>query len=394
MMGIKRRFSRFNGCLPSPFDERDYKIARLVPIAPKFIPEEYVVLRPEKIKDQGDIGSCVGQALATAREIGEALQKHICEFSPGYIYANRDGHTYYGEGMIPREAISTLLKSGVPRLQFFPYNDLYPQLKARLDEVKAACDLDAAPYRITAYAHLYTARDIKIALMETGAVPVVYNLYESFHTASWGGIVPIPDRANEGWIGNHMMLIIGWKRIGGAERWIVLNSWGQWWGDNGLCYIPTNGYDFDEAWSLSDEIYPAGQDTFKTIKFSVKPELSRRVTLDDVNFQLPTGIQMKNGRIMVPLRFFSESLGCYVRWNESEKKVTIISEDDDKTIEIIMTVNEKIYTVNGEQNEMDVAPFIVEPGFTLVPLRFVTENLDCVVDWNEQEREATVTRNS
>jgi len=348
-------------------------------------------MRPTTIKNQGEIRSCVGHALASSREIGEALQKHICEFSPGYIYANREEHTYFDEGMIPREAIASLKKSGVPRYQLFPYNETYPSVKQKLDETKTACDLDAEPHRISAYAQLYSVLDVKTALLSIGAVPVAYTLYESFYSVSSDGLVPIPNKKKESWLGNHMMLIIGWKKIGGVECWIVLNSWGQWWGDKGLCYIPTKGYDFTEAWSLTDEVYPAREVTFKTIKFSIKPELSRRVTLDDVKFELPVGIQMKNSRIMVPLRFFSESLGCYVRWSGAEQKITILFESDGKVTEIIMTLDEKLYTVNGEEKEMDVEPFLVDPGFTLVPLRFVAENLDCQVDWDADTQEATVS---
>ena len=385
-------FGKYHGCIPSPPDERDYRIARLVPKAPVFLPGEYVILRPAKIKDQGNIGSCVGQALASAREIGEALQKHICELSPGYIYANRDGHSCFEEGMIPREAISSLLRNGVPNLQLFPYNDTYPSLKAKLKEVKAACDSDAEPHRITAYARLYTTNDIKSALIEVGAVPVVYDLYESFTSALFDGIVPAPDITKENYIGGHMMLIIGWKKLAGVEHWIVLNSWGEWWGDRGLCYIPIKGYDFNEAWSLTDGIYPAQEVIFKTIKFSADPELCKTVTLDNISYKMSVGIQMRNGRTMVPLRFFSESLGFYVRWDEAEKKITVISGNNEELTEIILTVNDTHFTVNGEEKEMDVEPYITDEGFTMVPLRFLAENLNCTVDWDAGTRVTTVTR--
>jgi hypothetical protein len=294
--------------------------------------------------------------------------------------------------MIPREAIDSLMKKGVPRLQLFPYNDTYKLLNQKLKEVKSECDIDAEPHRISAYAHLYTMNDIKTALMEVGAVPVVYDLYESFNNALFDGIVPAPNTKKEYWIGGHMMLIIGWKKIAGEEHWIVLNSWGKWWGDNGLCYIPVNSYEFSEAWSLTDGIYPAREITFKTIKFSVKPELRNQVTLDGINFAMSAGIQIKNNRIMVPLRFFSESLGCYIRWDAAEKKITIIPEFNGGLTEIIMTVNEKLYTVNGIEKEMDVEPFIIDTGFTMAPLRFIVENLNCTVEWDTETCEATVTR--
>ena len=392
MMKEIREYGKFNGCLPSPPDARDYRIARLVPKAPVYLPGEFILLRPAEIKDQGDIGSCVGHTLASSREIGEALQKHICEFSPGYIYANREGHSHFDEGMIPREAIDSLMKKGVPKLQLFPYNDTYEKLTMKLREVKSACDIDAEPNRISAYARLYTAHDVKTALLEVGAVPVVYDLYESFSTALYDGIVPTPNQKKENWIGGHMMLIIGWKKIAAEEHWIVLNSWGKWWGDRGLCYIPIKGYDFSEAWSLTDGIFPARESTFKTVKFSIKPKLYKQVSLDGISFVMPIGVAMKNNRIMIPLRFFSESFGCYIRWEEAEKRITIISEHNDVMIEIVMTINEKRCMVNGEEKEMDVEPYIVD-GFTMAPLRFITENLNCTVDWDDETCEATVTRN-
>jgi hypothetical protein len=124
----------------------------------------------------------------------------------------------------------------------------------------------------------------------------------------------------------------------------------------------------------------------------VKPELRNQVTLDGINFAMSAGIQIKNNRIMVPLRFFSESLGCYVSWDAAEKRITIIPELNDEMTEIIMTVNEKRYTVNGEEKETDVAPYIVD-GSTMAPLRVITENLNCTVEWDAETCEATVTRN-
>ena len=47
-------FNQFNGALPSPPDERDYGIARLVAEAPA-LPDEFISVRPYKIKNQGSV---------------------------------------------------------------------------------------------------------------------------------------------------------------------------------------------------------------------------------------------------------------------------------------------------------------------------------------------------
>ena len=43
---------------------------------------------------------------------------------------------------------------------------------------------------------------------------------------------------------DHAVVIVGWDRDAGGEYWIVKNSWGDWWGEDGyfkiyfgLCYV-------------------------------------------------------------------------------------------------------------------------------------------------------------
>ena len=62
-----------------------------------------------------------------------------------------------------------------------------------------------------------------------------------------------------------------------------------------------------------------------------------------------------------------------------------------KTIEI--TVGETDVYVSEqtvEHKTVDSAPYI-ENGRTMVPIRFITENFDASVDWNEAQQKVTVT---
>ena len=47
------------------------------------------------------------------------------------------------------------------------------------------------------------------------------------------------------------------------------------------------------------------------------------------------------------------------------------------------------YSINGEQREMDIAPIITE-GRTLLPIRYVTEPLGAVLDWEPVEKKVTI----
>ena len=84
----------------------------------------------------------------------------------------------------------------------------------------------------------------------------------------------------------------------------------------------------------------------------------------------------QEGRTLVPVRFVSEELGATVEWVESTRDVIIKKGSDTVT----MRVNSKAVTKNGSLSSMDVAPTITN-GRTMVPLRFVSEQLGVGVRW-------------
>ena len=77
-----------------------------------------------------------------------------------------------------------------------------------------------------------------------------------------------------------------------------------------------------------------------------------------------------NDRTYVPFRALGEAIGAEVVWDNDARTVTYTL---GKT-EVVMTIGEKTYTVNGEEKTMDVAPEITSDR-TYVPVRFVGEAL-------------------
>ena len=63
-----------------------------------------------------------------------------------------------------------------------------------------------------------------------------------------------------------------------------------------------------------------------------------------------------------------------------------------KKITVLLKIGSKIITINGEEKEMDVAPFI-EPksGRTLVPIRFISEAFGADVQWEPEFKVVTIT---
>ncbi len=99
----------------------------------------------------------------------------------------------------------------------------------------------------------------------------------------------------------------------------------------------------------------------------------------------------KWGRTVVPIRAIVEALGGTIEWDGKERKVTILFNDTN----IELWIGKPRAQVNGvmkwiDENNHDVKPIIIN-GRTMLPLRFVAENLGCTVNWDEATRTITIT---
>ncbi|CAH0122209.1 hypothetical protein PAE9249_04756 [Paenibacillus sp. CECT 9249] len=99
--------------------------------------------------------------------------------------------------------------------------------------------------------------------------------------------------------------------------------------------------------------------------------------LDGESLSLPEEITMKNNSVMIPLRVVVEELGFQVDWDAKTRTVTI--HKSDQVIKLV--VDKKEAEVNGKKIALDTLPYI-KSGTTLVPLRFVGEQMGLVVDWD------------
>ncbi|MCX6097204.1 MAG: stalk domain-containing protein, partial [Caldiserica bacterium] len=115
---------------------------------------------------------------------------------------------------------------------------------------------------------------------------------------------------------------------------------------------------------------------------------STTATINGKNVALDQPPIIENDRTLVPFRFLGEAIGAQVAWNPVNKMVTYAYGD----VSIVLIIGSTTAVVNGKQVVMDVAPRIIPAtGRTVVPLRFVTENLGAKVEWNATTRMVTVT---
>lgn len=234
------------GALPSPFDTRDYKLKKKVARSNIF-PEEFE-LPMVRVKNQGQISSCVAHSISEVIEYFNAVQTgELEEMSTGYIYGNRRNSLHKLEGMYTRQALANAVKYGDVKKSLFHWNievpDAIELFEEHFDELQPA----GLPYAITSYYRVKTIDEIKTALMNHGPVVMAITWYNDMKVRRDNGIMESSFLKSFRGSG-HCMVIYGWNKDG----WKVWNSWGKSWGINGTFVYPFK-YPIDEAWGTIDQ---------------------------------------------------------------------------------------------------------------------------------------------
>lgn len=119
--------------------------------------------------------------------------------------------------------------------------------------------------------------------------------------------------------------------------------------------------------------------------FSVAQQISATVNAEPVHF---TGVQpmMINGRVMIPLRGVLEKMGVYVDWDPATH---YIHASDGNGRDVQLRTGERQALVNGQEVALD-SPAVMMHGRAMVPLRFLSESMGAVVDWNPYDHTAAI----
>lgn len=320
------------GAIQSPSDPRDYiykTLRRPVGLPNKFSRRQLF----GSVRNQGQYGSCVGFGAGGVKDGQEGVNYPGggVTISPLFIYTcckQMDGIPTV-EGTYPRVAMEVLHKLGACKEQTFPYSKMsWPMMTA----IPPGANEEAKTFKIGAYARVQTVAEVKQALVEDGPVLGAVLVCSNFMFPEPGGLIGIP----EGTVyGGHAVCVVGYDDTktwrGHAGFFEVRNSWGPDWGDEGYCWIP---YDF-------------------------------------FNFRLDTGQPV---------------------WMESWSSVDVILPPL-QAKEIIMWAGKNIARVDGREVQLDQAPYIV-PGVdrTVVPIRFVAENMGYIVEWEAATKRIRLTR--
>ena len=95
---------------------------------------------------------------------------------------------------------------------------------------------------------------------------------------------------------------------------------------------------------------------------------------------------IQDGRTLVPLRGVFDAMGYEIKWLEDSKTAALIKDG----VSIIIKIGSNEIKANGNSVSVDVPAQIINSR-TMIPLRAVAEISNATVEWNKDERLASVT---
>lgn len=97
--------------------------------------------------------------------------------------------------------------------------------------------------------------------------------------------------------------------------------------------------------------------------------------------------EMVNGKVMVPLRVVGEQLGYQFKWEPQTYRISI----QKNSMDMSMYVGRTSADVNGKTISLDTPP-VLHGNSTMVPLRFVGEQMGLKVDWNNKNKSVNLSQ--
>lgn len=224
-------------------DSRDFVFKITNPRAFENLPPK-VDQRPDcpPVYDQGGLGSCTGQAIAGMLHylMNKLGAKTVFQPSPLFIYWNEraiEGTLMFDAGAMIRDGIKVVNKLGICPEEMWAYDD--GPIKFRLKPNRKCYKRALLSQSLMYEAVPQDLNTMKKLLAEGYQIVIGFMVYESFMTSTVAktGVGPAP-KPGEKLLGGHAVVIVGYDDNDDGGRFILRNSWGKGWGQDGYFTLP------------------------------------------------------------------------------------------------------------------------------------------------------------
>ena len=239
------------GWKKDPHNPKDFKFEQLKPrLTVVSTSDEHIINERAPIFDQGRLSSCVANATCGALEIllGLSDSAEPPRLSRLFIYWNARVYTKetnLDEGTYIRDAFDSLRTLGVCLESTWKYNSGMVFAQPNLNSYREGDDNTITAFYRIGSSGSQRVDDIESAIRSDHPVVFGTNVSKEFQGYSGGNKVWDPPSSS---IGGHAMVITGVRINSSGEReFLVRNSWGTNWGDNGRCWFSEKYIKWDET---------------------------------------------------------------------------------------------------------------------------------------------------
>jgi C1A family cysteine protease len=193
------------------------------------------------VYDQGQLGSCTGNAIAGAMEYNQ-IQAGQDPITPSrlYIYWHEremEGTVSQDAGAEIRDGLKVVANLGVPPESDWPYD-----ISRFADPPPSPAETDAALHKATSYKSIQPGPGAPMRTALAQGHPVVFGfvVIEAFESLDPSNpVLRLPQRGDR-YVGGHAVLAVGYDFT--RQRFPVnvvevRNSWGTSWGEDGYFYM-------------------------------------------------------------------------------------------------------------------------------------------------------------
>jgi hypothetical protein len=166
----------------------------------------------------------------------------------------------------------------------------------------------------------------------------------------------------------------------------------------GAAVVATNDYenwsnsDFAAKFAVAKVVTPAPSDAKYITIFTIG---SMNYTINGVQQTMDVAPYINaNDRAMLPIRFAANATGITdsnIFWNAGEQSVILSGAYSSRIVKMI--IGNTTMWINGVPMQMDTVPVIVDPGRTMLPIRYVAQALGAEIAWDAATQTITITQN-
>jgi len=207
------------------------------------------------VRNQGSCGSCWAFAAVGAVECKINIEENDptldVDLSEQHLVASCCSNCGDCGGGYPTAALKYIQRTGIPDEACYPY-------KARNGACSPCSDYE--PYTITKYGFVNNDIDSFKYALQKGPLVVVMRVSEDWFYYKGGIYEPSWTSDKFGWA-NHAVVLVGWQDVASIDTggyWIVKNSWGSGWGEDGYGKVKYGDLEqYNYAYSVEKPIIPS-----------------------------------------------------------------------------------------------------------------------------------------